>query len=102
MVTQKILGLHMIKSHGGADTTEKTVIKPAEVVEENTRGAVDEGQEPKAEVQEGMVEIVSADGRTLEVSIGGESWSGVKILVPADMKDEVIRVLEDGKFFLKN
>lgn len=46
--------------------------------------------------------LISADGRVLEVSVNGVTWSGKTIYVPKEIEGEVRRLLEDGHFFLKN
>ena len=99
MPTAKILELHLIKSHGGAKAEVETIIKPEEVKVEQVE-VVTPVEEVKVSVS-GMVEIVSADGRELEVSVGKETWRGTTITVPADMVEEVRRLLETGGFYLK-
>ena len=96
MPTDKILELHLIKSHGGKNEVAETVIKPVEpVVAESVK------EEVKTEVKKGMVEIVSADLRELEVSVGKDTWRGKSILVSVEMEEEVRRLLEAGGFYLK-
>lgn len=48
-----------------------------------------------------MVEIVSVDGRNMEVSINSNYWSGKKILVPADQEGQVRKILTDGGYYIK-
>lgn len=50
---------------------------------------------------EGETKITSADGRTLEVAINGESYSGKEIWVPNDQAGEIKRILADGGYFTK-
>lgn len=105
MPTQKILELHMNKRHGGADKKEETVIKPEEQPVNPPVGVDSKFAEPVVtvpEVEPGMVEIISADGRVLEVSIGGDIWTGKTIFVPKDKAEDVRRILEAGGFFIKN
>jgi hypothetical protein len=101
MPTRKILELHKNKRHGGTTEEEKTVIAPQETKPgEQTETTLT--QESTAVVPEGMVEIVSADNRELEVSIGREVWKGKTILIPKEVEKDVRRILGDGGFFLKD
>jgi hypothetical protein len=104
MVTAKILELHLIKMHGGANEEVKTVIRPEDVkpVEVFPNTAVTPVDLVGEGVPEGMVEIISADGRTLEVSIGKDTWNGKIIFVPKEQVEDVKGLLEKGGFFLKN
>lgn len=106
MPTKKILELHKIKRHGGENQEVKTVIKPEES-QDAPKGATDPVFVKPVDlvgegVPAGMVEIISADGRDLEVSVGSEYWKGKVILVKKDMVDEVRRILEAGGYFIKN
>ena len=43
--------------------------------------------------------IKSVDGRELEASVGREHWIGKEIEVPAEMEEEVKRLLKEGGFY---
>ena len=51
------------------------------------------------EVKTGEVTIKSVDGRELEVSVGRDHWVGQTITIPAELEDEVSRLLKDGGFY---
>jgi len=67
------------------------------VVEEVVEEMVVDGET----VADGEVQIVSADNRVLEASIGERIWKGTTITVPAEQEEDVRRILEDGGFFIK-
>lgn len=48
-----------------------------------------------------MVDIISGDGRELEVSIGSQSWKGKIISVPSNLEADIRRILEEGHYFIK-
>lgn len=50
----------------------------------------------------GTVEIRSADKRSLEASINGETWRGTTIHVPSAQAEDVRRNLEDAGYYLKD
>lgn len=112
MPTDKILELHMNKRHGGEQKVgEKTVINPevktevkpeAQPVHDTAQGAVEVVPGVPEGTPAGMVEIISADGRNLEVSIGSESWNGKTIFVKKEVVEDVKRILEAGGYFIKN
>lgn len=101
MPTAKILELHIIKSHGGKNAEVETVIKPEQEIEWKEPTTVTPVLEETKEVSNGMVEIYSADGRELEVSVGNDIWRGTTITVPADMEEEVRRLLITGNFYIR-
>lgn len=115
MPTEKILEQHVIKRHGGISNEVVTVIKPDEelkVVEIDQTVSTPEPQKVKSD----MVELVSADGRELEVAVGSTTWKGKVISFPrtmqftdkegnitnVDMEEEIRRLLETGGYFLKD
>ena len=96
MPTQNILDQHINKRHGGDNSPVGDVINPNVVVESK-----EEVTEEAKLVVEGFVDVVSADGRELEVSVGKDTWKGKTITVPTEMLEEVRRLLETGGFFLR-
>ena len=101
MPTQVILELHLKKRHGGDSGEVKTVIKPEVKIETPKVGEQVITPEIKKEVESGMVEIESVDGRELEASVGTTIWKGKVIIVPKEMEEDVRRLLIEGGFFIK-
>lgn len=61
-------------------------------------GQPTEDSEPN---RQGKTKIESADGRTLEVSVNSESYTGKEIWVPSEQEGEIRRILADGGYFTK-
>lgn len=53
----------------------------------------------KKEKNAAEVIIKSVDGRELEVSIGRDHWVGQTITIPAEIEDEIKRLLKGGGFY---
>lgn len=72
-----------------------------EVALESVSSTVDaeQGETPRSGR---MVELISADGRQLEVSISNDVWKGLRILVPVELEGEIRRILEEGGYYVKN
>lgn len=64
--------------------------------------AVEPTPAPEPTNDSAMVNLISADGRALEVAVGGESWNGRVISVPKKQADDIRRILTEGGFFLKD
>lgn len=59
-------------------------------------------QTPREEKAPQLVTLKSADGRSLEASIGDQVWKGTVIHVPEHQVDDVRRILEKGGYYLKD
>lgn len=73
---------------------------PVEPVVPETPAEPTPAPEPAKEAE--MVDLLSADNRDLEVSIGDKFWKGKVISVPKEQEGDIRRILSEGGFFLKN
>ena len=99
MPTQKVLDQHKAKSHATTTPVQADLDAPVGAV--NPVFVQPEPVNVQADTVE-MVDIISADGRKLDVAINSQHWEGKVISIPKELDGEIRRLLETGGFYLKN
>lgn len=100
--TEEVIVPKDVESKSPKQRGDKVIL--ADEVEPHDKVAtVEEELRPSLEnTPSGFTKIISADGRTLEASVGDQHWIGKELDVPNEQAGEVRRLLEEGGFYLKN